>query len=135
MPNPREALTGADQLRRTSVRSLTPAEENALPQITALTQLYMFTIGAGAGQCGTPSGWRARIPFSFPNWKQVPTNGLGKSGRSRFLRQTERPNGGADQLLDVRLTLRVVDRQSGRSAVAKEGLRFAAELGIEIPSR
>lgn len=29
-----------------------PAEEDALPRITALTQPYMFTIAAKAGQCG-----------------------------------------------------------------------------------
>ena len=48
MPNPREALTKAEPDKKASVRSLTPAEEDALSQITALTQPYMLTIRAGA---------------------------------------------------------------------------------------
>jgi hypothetical protein len=55
MPNPHEALTKADRLRGTSVRSLTPAREDALPQITALRQPYMLTI-----QGGGRSTWKAQ---------------------------------------------------------------------------
>ena len=39
MPNPHEALTEADRLRRTSAKSLTAAREDALPQITAIRNL------------------------------------------------------------------------------------------------
>jgi len=55
MPNPREAFSKADRLRRTSVRSLSPAREDALPQITAHTQPYMLTI-----QAGGRSTWKAK---------------------------------------------------------------------------
>lgn len=54
--------------------------------------------------------------------------------RGGLLRQTERGNGGVDQLLDAPLTIRIVDRQSRRSSVASQGLLFAAELGVEIPA-
>jgi len=56
MPNPREALTKAGRVKKNVSGSLTPAEEDALPQITALRQPYMFTIGAGAGQRRTQGG-------------------------------------------------------------------------------
>jgi hypothetical protein len=45
MPNLREALTKAKRVIEMSVRSLAFTRRDALPQITALTQPYMFTIG------------------------------------------------------------------------------------------
>ena len=60
MPNPHEALTEADRLRRTSVRSLTPAREDALPQITAHTQPYMLTIRGGGRSMRNPRSRRSR---------------------------------------------------------------------------
>src|SRR5690348_3372510 len=109
-----------------SVRSLTPASEDALPQITALTQPYMFTIGAGAGQRVKPES-KAR------KFEAQALAVLQRTSRRRgLLRQTERGDGGADQLLDAPLTPRIVDRQCGGSSIADQGLLFAAKLGIEI---
>ena len=54
-----KSARSVDQGRRVKKnvsRSLTPAVEDARPQITALRQPYMFTIGAGAGQRGTQGG-------------------------------------------------------------------------------
>ena len=168
MPNPREALTKAERLRRTSVRSPTPAEEDALPQITALTQPYMFTTGPRTGQRRKPSGikkpdslqvsqllgtknrgssecpargrLRCFAPLSmtgafFPLLRTrspAPKNGVNKSGCGELLRQTEGGDGGADQLLDARLTLSVVNSNRGGSAIASQSLLFAAKLGIKI---
>ena len=61
MPNPHEALTEADRLRRTSAKSLTAAREDALPQITAHTQPYMLTILPQEGQCGIPARKRLEV--------------------------------------------------------------------------
>ena len=81
MPNPREALTAAELPKKNVRWESTPAEEDALPQITALTQPYMFTIGAGAGQCGKPTRPKSQNPlFFFVNRMPAPTNGLRNQG-------------------------------------------------------
>lgn len=62
MPNPREALTKAGRIKKSVLTSLTPEREDARPQITTLTQPYMFTIGWEVGQRRKPRTQEAGLP-------------------------------------------------------------------------
>jgi hypothetical protein len=52
-----------------------------------------------------------------------------------FLRQVQRSNGRADQLLDARLARRIGDRSSSGCAITKQSLLFSTQLAIQIAAR
>ena len=57
------------------------------------------------------------------------------SGRSSGSLQAQGCNGGARQVLDMGLTVRVLDRQGGGGAIAGQGELLSAEFGVEVTAR